>query len=646
MKKNYYLLTAIAVFTACTTAIPEEPGNDSVKVTYIRALGEENSKASIDNTTAQFTWNTGDKIAIFADGGYKVSDALPIDYNNTNDATFSFSGSEAFAESGRANFALFPEKLAYDSSNNIYTSGVTASSLKVNLPASYNLSEVKDDLSPTPMIATNAPDGTLAFKSICALLRFTLVNVPKQTLYITFDFNDKKVQGEFTLTGVDLDNLTSFAGAQTTSTSGSDDIITVCNDGVFSAFQTGLVVNVPVPAGAASTGEYTDVTITTWDGEPGNGGHKINSYKAPVTTTVDPSDAKKYKSWVPGRKSSRKRTVYLPVFTVDGTWNSLGTGTKVVIAPGNLQADIETYPKYSSPIGTATNWRFATHQYDALSVNGSSDGNIFKSSSNTALDLFGWIGSGAENEYDVNQKYGVIYYSFSGATPNNNAYWVGSNTSDTIMSDWGSLSISDEVGIYPAGTWRLPRKNSDNTSEWNRLLTNRKVGSNAKDYIRAKATLKDGESIIARGLIIFPDQYAGNDPQNLVAPVNMPVIKNNPAANNNADYASNILSLEDWEKLESVGCVFLPAAGYRDKQNNAPAVLNEGYEGGYWTNYYSGSSASSSAIAVIFGDHTLLTSYDVSTTSNLIGSTTSDLNSAKGISRLRGLSVRLIRDVN
>lgn len=107
--------------------------------------------------------------------------------------------------------------------------------------------------------------GSLAFRSICAHLRFKLVSVPKQTQYITFDFIGKKVQGEFTLSSIpdlaDAGTLSVFGGAQTSATTGADAVITVYNDGAFSTFQEGLILNIPVPAGIASTGEYLRMQV-------------------------------------------------------------------------------------------------------------------------------------------------------------------------------------------------------------------------------------------------------------------------------------------------------------------------------------------------------------------------------------------------
>ena len=428
MKKYFAFSAALLLLAvACTQKEDvqpvDEPQNqvsEAPVVVYIQANGEEDTKASIDGTTGAFKWNTGDRIAVYTSDGYKVSDALASSFNKQASATFSFSGAQAFSEADRANFAVFPASLACDSSNNPYTTDVTASSLKINLPGAYNLSDIKGDLAPVYMIADNAPDGTLEFKNLGALLRFTIINVPKQTLYLTFDFNGKKVQGEFTLTSV----TAGTTAVQTAATSSNDDIITVYNDGVFSTFQTNLVVNIPVPAGVAITGEYTDVTITSWDGEPGNGGHKINALVTPLKSSGN---------WVPARKAARKKEVNLPVFGITVS-SGVDAGTKVVFAPGNLQAIIATAPKYNSIVGTASRWQFASKQYEVIGAKMPQEvdpgdsrtthtiNSIQAARTNDVIDLFAWIGDGASAakdpadnpdytgyRYSEDETYGVLY---------------------------------------------------------------------------------------------------------------------------------------------------------------------------------------------------------------------------------------------
>ena len=181
MKKYYYIL---ALATACLAACSSDDevlnneivNNEPVQpvVTYISADVNENAttRGSVDGSTAAFTWNTGDKIAVYTTDGYKISNGLADSYNGINAATFAFTD---MTDANRANFAIYPASLVWDGSSirSGSASDFTSTSLKLTLPASYTLEEVQNDVSPTPMIATNAPGGNLSFKALCPLLRVT-----------------------------------------------------------------------------------------------------------------------------------------------------------------------------------------------------------------------------------------------------------------------------------------------------------------------------------------------------------------------------------------------------------------------------------------------------------------------------------------
>ena len=615
---------------------------------YIDAVSEEtgDTKSSVDATDGEFKWSTGDKVAVYAAGQYRISEALAADYNDKNSATFAFAGD--FGQGDRANFAVFPASLICDEFGDVYPGDqVTAEPLVFNLPATYDLSAVQGNMAPTPMIATNASGEGLQFKSICALVKFTLHSIPMQTQYITFDFNGKKVCGEFVINNVVPGEEATKAVA--TDTEEFDDVITVYNDNVFTAFQNDLIVNIPLPAG-----EYSKVTITTWDGDPWDGGHKINGITSSIRTAVA-EDGKSYLSWNAGRLSSGKREIYMPVFTVDGN-RSLGNGIKVVFAPGNLVADIETMPEYNkdkSILGTGTNWRFAENQYDAVVNSADNSGNILAAKSvGKAIDLFGWIGSTAtgKSTFEEGQQYGLIYPSQScypsGDSRRTWDYWTGKDSGwQYILSDWGTLSISggkDIMGYdstpYPANTWRLPDENdtptnTKNSTEWARVLTARKYLGTYKnnqviDYCYAKVAMTVGEAIV-NGLVVFPDNYdQGVDG---TIPAGMPAINTRNSASSH--YSDNPITLADWAILESQGCVFLPAAV---REKGATIATTKTGDGAYWTKYAKNGSDNANSIAMIFSD--------TSVSLSVLGK--DDVNTAKSIARYNGASVRLVRDIN
>lgn len=410
MKKTWIIVASLlGLMLACSKneAEIETPKNDVI-VTYIKADGNEDaSKASVSNSDASFSWNTGDKVAVYANG-YKISDALGSAYNGTNTATFAFSGDNAVTEANRANFAIFPASLVWDGSaiRSGSATDYTSTSLKLTLPASYTLEEVQNEVSPTPMIAVNTADGDLSFKALCPLLRITVENIPKQTKRIEFDFNGKKVQGEFTLTSVAA-GTTAIA---TSATDGTDDIITVTMADN-TTWHDYLVVNLPVPAGT-----YGDITITTYEED----GHRLIYKKQPIKQTA---------AWEPTRKSSRKMTATLPVFTA-------ANGKKVTFAPDNLYAEITAVD--GSGVPTAAEWHFGSPTQSATQ----------SFTVGSKIDLFGWSSNGTY--YGINSSVDpALYYA------------------DGTFIDWGNNVIDD----YPAGTWRTP-----SIEDWNSLTGNDRIG--------------------------------------------------------------------------------------------------------------------------------------------------------------------------
>lgn len=605
MRKTYYLLVAALVFmaAACNKSesinVNESPTSPDpeeelpVKVTYIKAEGGESTKASINDSDATFTWNTGDQIAVYA-GGYKISDVLSSSYNGTNAATFSFSGVNAVEENDRANFAVFPASLVYDSSSNLYDTDVTASSLKINLPASYTLAQVQDEVSPVPMIATNAKDGDLAFKSICALVRVTAVNISKDADHIAVTFPGKKVQGEFTLTSV----APGTTGVVTSDTDGTDDTITITDLGI-SSFTASLVLNVPVPTGVADSQDYGDIKVTVYD----SGNHKINAITTPLKLSAGVPAA-----WAPGRKASRKVTATLPVFSVSKS------GKKAVFAPGNLQAVIGTAPDENG-VALASSWSFASSQDSFI---GNTTGNKTLTAGAT-VDLFCWVGASAT--YD---SYGLVLKK------GNDTDAHGNTSSESLKTDWGTLTI----GTYTSGYWRTPA-----STDWRWVLGDQidytpgttdfdnavKVGTNCR-YSSTLNSVENARFVKAKvnscwGLIVFPDNYS--HPYGVTLPSNINV-SSTLAFNDSSGISA--YTLEDWEKMEACGCVFLPAAGRRSTWNENYTVSSSSPSDGCMALYWSSNTGNAAK-------------GNMMQAANKVGSTFN-------ADRWYGQSVRLIHDVN
>lgn len=539
------ILACLLCLAACNkNGFQDGRPSETATITFIRAENDEtDTKAFIDDDSAEFTWQTPDTIAVYTTDGYKISDQLMSTYNGTNNATFSFSGENAVTEANRTDFAFFPASLVYDGNNVRALSAANhdASSVAVTLRASYSLTEVQDNRAPTPMIAANAPSGDLSFKSLCPLIRITVINIPKQTRRIEFDFNGKKVQGDFSLTSV----TPGTTAITTSATSGTDDIITVLTPNI-TAWQDQLVVNLPVPSGS-----YDKLKITAFDAT--SGGLPVLS----LTMSINSSG-----NWEPTRKSSKKLSAPLPVFSV-------GDGKKVVFAPGNLVAQVSTVgiSVTGGKVYPWIKWYFADHQYD-YNTDPELDGE------HQICDHFGWVGTGADPS--IMNSYGLC-------SSETISVWARGSEIDVLQKDWGDnriyLNSTSDI-YYENNTWRTLTGGDGNEWRWvigsngNEVVNPMNPGYdcrlsstvNGKENARyAKATI-DG----VWGLIIFPDVYL--HPSEVTAPIKGYI--------NNSQQTSTITyTADEWSKMEAAGAVFLPAAGYRF----GTSFYNVGTQGCYWS---------------------------------------------------------------
>ena len=275
---------------------------------------------------------------------------------------------------------------------------------------------------------------------------------------------------------------------------------------------------------------------------------------------------------------TRSASAPLPaVFTVDA-------GKTVKFSKGNLQA---TYN------GSSWIWGFAEHQWDYIgnaagntSING--NGTV---SANGTVDLFGWVGASSTWT-------GAAQYGISNSTATNNVDGYGNVAGEAQKVGWGAT-----VGTG----WRTLTR-----LEWQHLLNERETGVTVNSTNHARYTLAiintDGTAV--KGLIIFPDSYAGGSP----AGVTWGTIN----AKSTFETTCTTCTSAGWTALEAAGCVFLPAAGYREEST----VTDAGIGAGYWS---SSSSYATSAFALYFE---------------------SDYMSIYGGSRKYGFSVRLVRDAD
>lgn len=254
-----------------------------------------------------------------------------------------------------------------------------------------------------------------------------------------------------------------------------------------------------------------------------------------------------------------------PVFSVSAS-------KEVYFSRGNLQFQAST-----------NTWRFTTNQYDYV---GTSNANI--SSSNSGwIDLFGFGTSGKSTG-------ATAYMPYASSTTASEYYSNDLTYNTTSGADWGSNN--------PYGSaWRTLT-----STEMKYLLNTRSTNITLNGVSAARYTFAKVGSV--KGVIIFPDRAT------------IPTLSNSTWGTiNGASEWGTTISLDDWNLLEEVGCVFLPAAGYR----TGTSLGNIGVAGFYWT---ATNNAGTTASRVRFASNTV--------------------PEFVAASRANGMAVRLVQDAN
>ena len=218
---------------------------------------------------------------------------------------------------------------------------------------------------------------------------------------------------------------------------------------------------------------------------------------------------------------------------------SVSSTDKVYFSKGNLQ--------YTKSTGI---WSFMDHQYSTVETTSQAIGDDY--ASQDVVSLFGWGTSGWNNGNTYYQPYNTAYVSSSGSSkgygygPKNGSTYTYDLTGTYANADWGHNAISN--GGNTADTWRTLTKD-----EWTYLFNTRSASTvnGTADARYAKAYLFG----TMHGVIIFPDVYS--HPAGVTAPTGI-------NATSSTSWYGNKYTATDWAKMEAAGCVFLPAAGWRD----------------------------------------------------------------------------------
>lgn len=272
---------------------------------------------------------------------------------------------------------------------------------------------------------------------------------------------------------------------------------------------------------------------------------------------------------------------------------SVSSTDKVYFSKGNLQ--------YTKSTGI---WSFMDHQYSTVETTSQAIGDDY--ASQDVVSLFGWGTSGRNNGNTYYQPYNTSYVNSSskgyGYGPTDGSSYTYNLTGTYANADWGLYNAISNGG-NTAGTWRTLTKD-----EWTYLFNTRSASTvnNVENARYAKAYLFG----TTHGVIIFPDVYT--HPAGVTAPTGINVTSS-------TSWNGNKYNATDWAKMEAAGCVFLPAAGWRD----ATTIRRVNEYVRYWTStYYSASMAHN------------------------VGITDGNMNPADYNQKNYGYSVRLVHDAN
>lgn len=275
---------------------------------------------------------------------------------------------------------------------------------------------------------------------------------------------------------------------------------------------------------------------------------------------------------------------------------SVSSTDKVYFSKGNLQ--------YTKSTGI---WSFMDHQYSTVETTSQAIGDDY--ASQDVVSLFGWGTSGWNNGNTYYQPYNTAYVSSSGSSkgygygPKNGSTYTYDLTGTYANADWGHYNAISNGG-NTADTWRTLTED-----EWTYLFNTRSASTvnGTADARYAKAYLFG----TTHGVIIFPDVYT--HPAGVTAPTGI-------NATSSTSWYGNKYTATDWAKMEAAGCVFLPAAGWRD----ATTIRRVNEYVRYWTS----------------------SKYNSAGYARNVGIADNSMNPADYNQKNYGYSVRLVHDAN
>lgn len=513
MKKIILCISTLALLAiACQKLENNIPLNGDEMAPAVKMITETISgsrgvetKATIADANASFAWTAGDNVAVHVSSVSNVSNGKFV-YTSDEGASGAAPDTDNPA---KASFTVvYPADYSRDAfavypSTIVAEDGLSGSTLNVTLRPSYTLAEVSGETGETSPCPMIA-DNTGASWSFYQLC--SLLRLTVNNIPPSTKRLEIDFNGNKVCGAFSIANPEPGTSSIATIATEDNDVITITNSGetLFgTSWGDGKVFNIPLPVG-----EYnTNITVRSYSTLEGG---------EPTLTVTYPFN------YTASNTKGKKLTVSLPVFSVSAS-------KRVIFAPGNLQAT-------TTDKGSHWTWHFAAHQYDYIgnaTANNKINGPGTVSESGT-VDLF---------QRSTNEKYGISNYD--------------SSVTGGVFNDWGTMNIDGKGVNY----WRTPTtaKNDATETDWKYVLRTRSTGvtigsvPNAR-YSLAKITIEENKSV--NGLIIIPDKFVvGNIPD-----INWGTI-------NTYSSWSTECSIDDWTKLESAGCVFLPITARRSGSN-------------------------------------------------------------------------------
>lgn len=223
-----------------------------------------------------------------------------------------------------------------------------------------------------------------------------------------------------------------------------------------------------------------------------------------------------------------------PLYPTEGAINArytIGDDVTVVFAKGNLQYN-----------AASRMWRFAGRQYDVAGY----DNELMDTTYNGWIDLFGWGTSGER---------GLMPFTISDSSEN---YAYGMFDIGGSEYDWGQHNAISNGG-NSAGKWRAMT-----IDEWTYLLKFRTDATKKKALATIVNVGLHGTPM--HGFLLLPDKW--ELPEGCTFQYGT-----------KEGFETNVYNVEQWNKMEGAGAVFLPAGGER----NGVMVSMVGDYGCYWT---------------------------------------------------------------